>query len=97
QCREGFDLIILDPPSFSNSKRMEDVLDVQEDHVGLISRCMELLNPGGTLYFSTNLRSFKLDAEGLSAFKVADITAASIDPDFARNPKIHQCFRISEA
>ncbi|MFO1368430.1 MAG: bifunctional 23S rRNA (guanine(2069)-N(7))-methyltransferase RlmK/23S rRNA (guanine(2445)-N(2))-methyltransferase RlmL [Marinagarivorans sp.] len=97
QCREGFDLIILDPPSFSNSKRMEDVLDVQEDHLGLISRCMELLNPGGTLYFSTNLRSFKLDTEGLSAFKVADISAASIDPDFARNPKIHQCFRISEA
>ena len=47
QCREGFDLIILDPPSFSNSKRMEDVLDVQEDHLGLISRCMELLNPVG--------------------------------------------------
>ena len=96
QCRDGFDLIILDPPSFSNSKRMEDVLDVQEDHVNLISRCMELLSPGGTLYFSTNLRSFKLDSEGLNAFTVVDISAASIDPDFARNPKIHQCYRISE-
>jgi 23S rRNA (guanine2445-N2)-methyltransferase / 23S rRNA (guanine2069-N7)-methyltransferase len=87
----------LDPPSFSNSKRMEDVLDIQEDHTGLISRCMELLNSGGVLFFSTNLRSFKLDTEGLQSFVVSDISAASIDPDFARNPKIHHCYRISEA
>jgi 23S rRNA (guanine2445-N2)-methyltransferase / 23S rRNA (guanine2069-N7)-methyltransferase len=96
QCREGFDLIVLDPPSFSNSKRMEEVLDIQDDHVSLISRCMELLNPGGVLFFSTNLRSFKLDTEALKAFVVTDISVASIDPDFARNPKIHQCYRISE-
>jgi 23S rRNA (guanine2445-N2)-methyltransferase / 23S rRNA (guanine2069-N7)-methyltransferase len=95
QCREGFDLIVLDPPSFSNSKRMDDVLDIQEDHVAMISRCVELLNPAGVLFFSTNLRSFKLDYENLNKFTVTDITAASIDPDFARNPKIHQCFRIT--
>lgn len=97
QCREGFDLIVLDPPSFSNSKRMEDVLDIQEDHVGLIKRCMELLNAGGVLYFSTNLRSFKLDYTALAPFTIEDISAASLDPDFARNPKIHQCFRIKES
>lgn len=97
QCREGYDLIILDPPSFSNSKRMEDVLDIQEDHVGLIKRCMELLNASGVLYFSTNLRSFKLDYTALTPFQIEDISAASLDPDFARNPKIHQCFRIKGA
>jgi len=94
QCREGFDLIFLDPPSFSNSKRMEDVLDIQCDHVSLIQRCMDLLNPKGTLIFSTNLRKFKFDVDALRRFAVADISAATIDRDFQRNEKIHQCFVI---
>lgn len=93
-CREGFDLILLDPPTFSNSKRMEDVLDVQRDHVSLIRRCMDILNPGGTLYFSTNLRSFKLDGEGLQKYQVDDISEQTIDVDFARNPRIHRCYQI---
>lgn len=93
-CREGFDVIMLDPPSFSNSKRMEGVLDVQRDHVSMIQRCRELLLPGGTLVFSTNLRRFKLD-ESLSArYEVEDISSATIDKDFQRNPKIHQCFLL---
>ncbi|MGQ9427410.1 bifunctional 23S rRNA (guanine(2069)-N(7))-methyltransferase RlmK/23S rRNA (guanine(2445)-N(2))-methyltransferase RlmL [Gilvimarinus sp. F26214L] len=94
-CREGFDVIMLDPPSFSNSKRMDNVLDVQRDHVKLIRRCMELLKPGGTLVFSTNLRRFKLDHDSLAAFSIEDFTRASIDRDFQRNPSIHQCFLIT--
>jgi 23S rRNA (guanine2445-N2)-methyltransferase / 23S rRNA (guanine2069-N7)-methyltransferase len=94
QCREGFDLIFLDPPSFSNSKRMEGVLDVQRDHVSLIKRCLELLNPNGRMVFSTNLRRFKFDHDAFSQVHVEDISASTIDRDFARNPKIHQCFCI---
>ena len=46
-----FDLIVMDPPTFSNSKKMRDILDVQRDHVWLIDYAMALLAPGGTLYF----------------------------------------------
>ncbi len=94
KCRQAFDIIVLDPPSFSNSKRMQGVLDVQRDHVGLIRRCMELLNPGGTLIFSTNLRSFKLRREELSDYALENISAATLDKDFARNRKIHQCWLV---
>ncbi|MBR9912657.1 MAG: bifunctional 23S rRNA (guanine(2069)-N(7))-methyltransferase RlmK/23S rRNA (guanine(2445)-N(2))-methyltransferase RlmL [Gammaproteobacteria bacterium] len=94
-CRQGFDLILLDPPSFSNSKRMEGVLDVQRDHVAMIERCMELLLPGGSLVFSNNLRSFKLDEAALARYRVENITARTLDPDFQRNQKIHQCWLIS--
>lgn len=94
QCRQGFDLIFLDPPSFSNSKRMEDIFDVQRDHAKVIHRCMDLLNPGGTLVFSNNLRSFSLDKEISDVYQVDDVTAKTLDPDFQRNKKIHQCFHI---
>ena len=87
-CREGFDLIMLDPPSFSNSKRMEGVLDVQRDHVAMIERCMELLRPGGSLFFSNNLRSFKLDEESLQRYNIDNISAQTLDPDFQRNQRI---------
>ena len=93
-CRQGFDLILLDPPSFSNSRRMQGVLDIQRDHVALIHRCMDLLLPGGTLIFSNNLRSFSLDMEALQKFQLEDITARTLDPDFQRNRRIHQCWRI---
>lgn len=94
ECREGFDLIMLDPPTFSNSKRMEGVLDVQRDHAALIKRCMELLNNGGRLYFSTNLRDFKLAHDELSSYSIQDITSDTIDLDFERNKKIHHCYWI---
>ena len=94
-CREGFDVIMLDPPSFSNSKRMDDVLDIQRDHVALIKRCMDVLLPAGTLYFSNNLRSFKLEESDLERFNVENITTESIDVDFSRNTKIHQCYAIT--
>jgi 23S rRNA (guanine2445-N2)-methyltransferase / 23S rRNA (guanine2069-N7)-methyltransferase len=91
---QQFDLILLDPPSFSNSKRMEDVLDVQRDHVDMIHNAMRALAEDGTLIFSNNLRTFKLDAEALSAYTITDISAKTIDEDFKRNPKIHQCWLI---
>lgn len=93
-CRRGFDVIMLDPPSFSNSKKMEGVLDVQRDHVALIQRCMDLLKPGGSLYFSNNLRSFKLDDQALASYQVRNISQETLDPDFMQNPKIHQCWEI---
>jgi 23S rRNA (guanine2445-N2)-methyltransferase / 23S rRNA (guanine2069-N7)-methyltransferase len=79
-----FDLIFLDPPTFSNSKRMDGVLDVQRDHVGMIRRSLKLLRPGGRLVFSTNYTRFKLDAEALSDVVVDDISAATIPKDFER-------------
>jgi len=92
---QQFDVILLDPPSFSNSKRMEDVLDVQRDHVSMINNCMRVLSEDGTLVFSNNLRTFKLDTEALSAYTIRDVSAETIDEDFKRNPKIHQCWLIS--
>lgn len=96
KCRRGYDLIMLDPPSFSNSKKMSATFDVQRDHGRLIKRCMELLNQGGTLYFSNNLRSFKIDEDILSLFDVSDISRETIDLDFQRNMKIHKCFKIEK-
>ncbi len=92
--KQQFDLIMLDPPSFSNSKRMLDVLDVQRDHVELIDDAMKLLAPGGTLIFSNNLRTFKLDSEALTGFALQDFSRASLDKDFQRNTKIHKCWLI---
>jgi len=92
---QQYDLILLDPPSFSNSKRMEDVLDVQRDHVGMIHYAMRSLAEGGTLIFSNNLRSFKLDSDALNAYTIQDISGRTIDEDFKRNPKIHQCWLIT--
>jgi len=97
--RRQYDLIFLDPPTFSNSKRMADVFDVQEDHVKLITHAASLLTADGILYFSTNFRRFKLDSEALKALalQVEDISSASIPDDFERNPKIHYCWRIKHA
>lgn len=92
-----YDLIFLDPPTFSNSKRMEGVFDIQNDHVKLIENAVKLLAPDGVLYFSTNFRRFKLDYTALSGLNTEDITAQTIPEDFARDPKIHYCWRISHA
>lgn len=97
ECRQGFDVILLDPPSFSNSKRMEGVLDIQRDHVALVKRCMDLLAPGGVLFFSNNLRSFTMEPDLEQRFQVENISAATLDPDFKRNPKIHQCWTFRAA
>jgi len=92
--RERFDLILLDPPSFSNSKSTDLVLDVQRDHVELIRTCVGLLAPDGVLYFSTNLRTFRLDEGALGGLECANITPDTIDEDFRRSPRVHQCWRI---
>ncbi|QEL54285.1 class I SAM-dependent methyltransferase [Chromobacterium paludis] len=89
-----FDLIVMDPPTFSNSKKMRDILDVQRDHVWLIDYAMALLAPGGWLYFSNNLRTFQLDERLQEDYQIRDISAQSVPEDF-RNRKIHQCWRIS--
>lgn len=92
KCRDEFDLIFLDPPSFSNSKRMEGSLDIQRDHAGLIERAMARLTSGGVLVFSTNLRNFKLDSAIKSAYAAEDRTRWSIPKDFERSQRIHQCW-----
>ena len=95
QGKARYDLIFMDPPTFSNSKRMEGVLDVQRDHMKLITLAMSMLREGGLLIFSNNHRRFKMEHDALNQFVIEDVTAASIPFDFARNPKIHQCFKIS--
>ena len=88
-----FDLIVMDPPSFSNSKKMLDILDIQRDHPRLIREAMQLLEPGGTLYFSNNLRSFELEPAVAERHAVAEISRQSVPEDF-RNRKIHRCWTI---
>ena len=94
QCRQDFDLIFLDPPTFSNSKSTPNVLDIQRDHAKLIDACMAHLRPGGTLVFSNNMRRFKLAADVSEQYAVEDYHQSSLDPDFARNPRIHQTWLI---
>ena len=90
-----YDVIMLDPPSFSNSKGQAD-FDIQVDHGSLIALAMARLNPrGGVMYFSTNRRKFELDPEVRAAWEVEDLTASSIPPDFLRSTKIHYCWRIT--
>jgi 23S rRNA (guanine2445-N2)-methyltransferase / 23S rRNA (guanine2069-N7)-methyltransferase len=95
QAEGSFDLIFLDPPSFSNSKSMTGTFDVQRDHVTLLRQAIGLLAEGGVLLFSNNLRRFKLDREALSDLEIENLSAATIPKDFARNPRIHNCWRIS--
>jgi 23S rRNA (guanine2445-N2)-methyltransferase / 23S rRNA (guanine2069-N7)-methyltransferase len=90
----AFDLIFLDPPTFSNSKRMDSVLDVQRDHLGMIRRSMQLLRPGGRLVFSTNYSRFRLDPAATEEFCVEDLSAATTPVDFARNARIHRCYSL---
>lgn len=94
QCRDDFDLIFLDPPTFSNSKSTQHVLDIQRDHVTLIELCMARLRPQGTLIFSNNMRRFRLDPDLEKQYRVQDYSRPSLDPDFVRNPRIHQTWLI---
>jgi 23S rRNA (guanine2445-N2)-methyltransferase / 23S rRNA (guanine2069-N7)-methyltransferase len=89
-----FDLIFLDPPTFSNSRRTASVIDVQRDHAGLIRLAMQRLARDGLLLFSTNFRRFTMHPEVMEAFAAHDITRDTIPPDFERNPKIHRCWEI---
>ena len=98
-CEQQYDLIFVDPPSFSNSKSMQGSWDVQRDHFGFLRLVRQRLAPGGTLIFSNNLRQFKLDpdlAENLS-LTITDISAQTIPFDFKRNQKIHHCWIMQDA
>lgn len=90
-----FDVIFLDPPTFSNSKRMAGHLDIQRDHPLLIDLAMRLLSPGGYLYFSTNSKYFNLSPLVEDKWVVKNISQETIDIDFKRNPRIHQCFMVN--
>jgi 23S rRNA (cytosine1962-C5)-methyltransferase len=92
---QRYDLIVMDPPSFSNSKKMDGVLDVQRDHALLINQCLALLARGGELFFSTNLRSFHLDQEQISPCRLEEISHLTVPEDF-RNKKIHRCWLITK-
>lgn len=93
--RDEYDLIFIDPPTFSNSKRMEGVFDVQRDHVQLIDLAMARLASGGVLYFSNNFRKFQLEENLAERYAVEEITQQTIDPDFTRNGKIHRAWKIT--
>jgi 23S rRNA (guanine2445-N2)-methyltransferase / 23S rRNA (guanine2069-N7)-methyltransferase len=91
---DKYDLIFLDPPSFSNSKKMHETLDVQRDHEELIGNAMKLLYKKGKLIFSINKKGFRLSDAVQRDFTVTDITYQTIPEDFKRRPKIHQCWDI---
>ena len=93
-CTESYDLIFIDPPTFSNSKKMRDVFDIQEEHKDMLVRAMGRLAKDGVLYFSNNFRKFKLDEELSELFTVREISNETVDMDFKRNQKIHRCWRL---
>ena len=92
-----YGLVFLDPPTFSTSKRMEQTLDVQRDHVQLISRAVDLLEPDGVLLFSTNRRKFRLDEEALGGLVVEDLTHQTTSEDFKRSRTGHRCWLLRRA
>lgn len=79
---EYYDIIVMDPPTFSNSQRMKDILDIQRDHAELINDCLQGLKKGGALYFSTNFRKFVLEKEKIDAADIKNITKATTPFDF---------------
>ena len=95
QEQQSYDLIFIDPPTFSNSKRLDDIFDVQRDHPRLLELAMARLAPGGVIYFSNNFRRFRMDAAVESAYQVEDISAQTLDKDFQRNTRIHKTWRIT--
>lgn len=98
-CESQYDLIFVDPPSFSNSKSMQGSWDVQRDHLGFLKMVRKCLAPGGTIIFSNNLRQFKLAPELAeeAQLKIIDISSESIPFDFKRNQKIHHCWILQDA
>jgi 23S rRNA (guanine2445-N2)-methyltransferase / 23S rRNA (guanine2069-N7)-methyltransferase len=89
-----FELIYLDPPTFSNSKRMEGVLDIERDHPALIDACARLLAPGGLIVFSTNAQRFRIEPTLGERYDIRDVSAATLPKDFERNPRIHKCYEL---
>lgn len=96
ECRERFELIFVDPPTFSNSKRMEDSWDVQRDHIKLMTQLKRILTADGIIVFSNNKRGFKMDFEGLAelGLQAENISHKTLPLDFERNRQIHNCWII---
>lgn len=96
---DTFDVIFIDPPTFSNSKRMSDTFDVQRDHLDLMQNLKRLLRPNGIIMFSNNKRGFKLDYDGLKQLGLTakDISEQTISLDFKRNKHIHCCFLVKHS
>ena len=94
--REKFDLIFIDPPTFSNSKKISKPFQVQADYLFLLERAAGLLNPGGEIIFSNNFRQFRMDMEALDQMGLTaiDLGRKTIPLDFSRNPRIHRVWRI---
>ena len=92
---QQFDLIFIDPPTFSNSKKLEGVFDVQRDHARLLELAMKRLAPGGVLYFSNNFRRFRMDPAVEARYLVTDISAETLDRDFQRNGRIHRTWKFT--
>lgn len=92
-----YDLIFIDPPTFSNSKRMSQTFDVQRDHIQLITHLKRLLTTDGTIVFSNNKRHFKMDLEALTelGLNAENISSKTLPMDFARNKQIHNCWLIT--
>lgn len=90
---EHFDLIVLDPPTFSNSKRMTGILDIQRDHPSLVNRCLDLLDSDGVLLFSTNFRRLRFDQEAIRSSRLSEITQQTIPEDFSGKTP-HRCWLI---
>lgn len=88
-----FDVIFLDPPTFSNSKKMDEAFEVEKDQNFLVESCMKLLAPEGILYFSNNKRKFKISEDITAKYRVKDISIETIPQDF-HDKKIHNCFEI---
>lgn len=89
-----FDLVFLAPPTFSNSKRMEGVLDVERDHPDLIEACMRLLAPQGLIVFATNARRFHLAGPLEERYDISNVSGATLPEDFARNPRVHRTYEV---
>ena len=97
QCDRQFDLIFVDPPTFSNSKRMEDSWDVQRDHIKLMTNLKRVLRPNGTIVFSNNKRGFKMDFAKLEelGLSAVEISHKTLPLDFERNKQIHNCWLVT--
>ena len=95
-CRERFELIFVDPPTFSNSKRMENSWDVQRDHIALMKQLKRILTANGTIVFSNNKRGFKMDFDSLAELGLTaeNISHKTLPLDFERNPHIHNCWIV---
>ena len=90
---EKYDLVVLDPPTFSNSKKLEEDWNLQNDAVPLLQKLLPLVRKGGVIYFSCNFRRFKFDESGIAASSIHEISKQTVPEDF-RNRRIHRCWRI---